>query len=647
MKRLWPYALFALILGLTVIGYWNGLNGSFIFDDIPNLTALGDLGGVNSWQAFKIYVFGNHSGPTGRPLSMLSFLINDNNWPANPWGFKLTNLQLHLICGLLLVWANYLLLRAAQWDEADALLPAILAGGIWLLHPFMVSTTLYVVQRMAILSTLFILVGIVGYLKGRLWLIAGRRPQSHAYILMSASLIFGTLLGVLSKENGALLPMLVLVIEIFLWRTATNSTRPKNWWISLFLVLPTLMVFGYLLRSIDLSPNPWQTRDFNLIERLYSETRIVWDYLYQLWIPRIEGHGLYQDGFIISRSLTEPLTTLWAVLGFGVLFAAMPLLYRRYPLIWLAITFFLCGQILESTVLGLELYFEHRNYAPSLFMFLPLAVGIHNLGNKLRPRTSVVVILALLITLFGLTWQRSQIWANPYLLQTYWTIDNPRSARSKNFLASRLADQGKYDEALEMMAGMIKEMPTSPILLMNRLRMSVNAHKATPEDFIKTAEILAYRPFDAQGLNILDKIVNDVIRTEDLANYQLPTLGFIHLMNAPGSYRKTPGFMQMTAYHQARLYRTLGDARQAQEYYLLAMNRYGTAKLGLEMFVEMAESGYIQEASEMLDTLEKGIAAGTYSVQPLGAAHYQQEIARMRRILQDSIEAQQKQQPQN
>lgn len=645
MKKLWPYTLLFLILALTIIGYWNGLNGSFIFDDIPNLTALGDLGGVESWQTFKVYVLGNISGPTGRPLSMLSFLINDNNWPTNPWGFKLTNLQLHLICGLLLVWVNYLLLRAAQWNEADALLPAVLAAGVWMLHPFMVSTTLYVVQRMAILSTLFMLVGIVGYLKGRLWLLEGRRPPSHAYVLMSASLIFGTVLAVFSKENGALLPMLVLVIELFLWRTAGNIP-PRYWWTALFLVLPTLAIIAYLLHSIDLSPNPWQTRNFNLSERLYSEARIVWDYLYQLWIPRIEGHGLFQDGFVISRSLTEPITTLWAVLGFAAVFAALPLLYRRYPFIWLALTFFLCGHLLESTVLGLELYFEHRNYAPALFMFLPLALGIQHLGNKLRPRTSVAVILALLIMLFGLTWQRSQLWAKSYVLQTYWAINNPLSARGKNFLVSRLADQGKYDEALEMMEGMIKEIPNSPLLLMNRLRISVNAHKATPEDFTNTAEILANQPFDAQGLNVLDNLFNDVTSNEDLANYRLPMLGFIHRMNAPDSYSKNHRFMQLTAYHQASLYRTLGDARRAQEYYLLAMNRYGTAKLGLEMFVEMAESGYTHEAELMLDALEKGIASGAYSVQPLGAAHYQQEIARVRRILQNTIEAQAAQQTQ-
>lgn len=81
---------------------------------------------------------------------------------------------------------------------------------LWLFHPYFVSTTLYVVQRMAQLTTLFSLVGIIGYLKARCYVM---EKPIFAYISMAFILGVSTLLATFSKENGALLPLLILVIE--------------------------------------------------------------------------------------------------------------------------------------------------------------------------------------------------------------------------------------------------------------------------------------------------------------------------------------------------------------------------------------------------------------------------------------------------
>src|SRR5690606_6940387 len=133
-----------------------GLRGGFFFDDYLNLDAMGDYGGVTDWETFRAFVFSGWSGPTGRPISLASFLLNDNSWPSYaPW-FKKTNLLIHVLCGLLLCWASLLLLRNFKSvPERQAQWIAVLACAFWLLHPYMVSTTLYVVQRMAQLATLF------------------------------------------------------------------------------------------------------------------------------------------------------------------------------------------------------------------------------------------------------------------------------------------------------------------------------------------------------------------------------------------------------------------------------------------------------------------------------------------------------------
>ena len=71
-----PLSLLLLTL-LTVAVYWPGLAGGFLFDDYPNLDDMGNYGGVVDWDSFRAFVFSGWSGPTGRPVSLASFLLDD------------------------------------------------------------------------------------------------------------------------------------------------------------------------------------------------------------------------------------------------------------------------------------------------------------------------------------------------------------------------------------------------------------------------------------------------------------------------------------------------------------------------------------------------------------------------------------------
>lgn len=566
-------------------------------------------------------------------MSLLSFLLNDNTWPSTPWSFKYTNLLLHLICGLLLAWASYLLLLAARWADEAAAWVAVLSASIWLLHPFMLSTTLYVVQRMTVLSTLFMLAGMVGYLKGRLWLMQGSKPALQAHLLMTVAVGLGTLLAVLSKENGALLPMLILVLEAYLRHAHPATVHPWRWWTSVVLVIPSMAVVAYLASQINFSPDLWPTRPFDQVERLYSESRIVWDYLRQLWIPQIEGSGLYQDGFVISRSLTDPVITLWAVLAWGGLLLALLLLYRRAPLLWLALVFFLCGHLIESTVIGLELYFEHRNYGPSLFMFMPLAAAIYWLGDRHGRSIAIMASAGVIAVLAGMTWQRSHLWSDNDRLQTYWAARSPQSARGKNYLLGRLVTEKRYGEALAYAKRATEELPNSSLLTMGLLRIQINTGQATEADFDTAARQLIAQPFDAQTVAGLRTLVDDIVAVDALARYRQPMLSLLVQLSKGGPYHDFPLFLRLVAYSQARLYLALGDTSQAFLHYQVAIQRYGLANAAMQMFAEMASAGHKAQARAMLGVIERGIAAGTLDTKPLGADYYQGEIARMREAL--------------
>ena len=633
MKKILSLFLLASALVACFFAYQAGTKGDFLFDDEPNLKYLGELGGVHNWFTLKAYVLSGWSGPTGRPISLLSFLIDDNTWPSVAAPFKYTNLCFHLITGLLLAWATYLLLRAVRFVEARAAWVAVVAAGLWMLHPYWVSTTLYVVQRMTILSGLFMLAGMVGYLKGRSWLM---QPDRHrplaAYALMAMGAGLGTLLAVLSKENGALLPLLLLVVEAFLYRMRVDAP-PRKIWLVVVLGLPALAVLMYLAKHINFSPNLWPNRPFDQVDRLYSETRILWDYMGQLWLPRIEGAGLFQDGFEISRSLLQPMITVWAVVGWVAVLLCLPLLYRRLPFVWLAIVFFLCGHLIESTVIGLELHFEHRNYAPAFFMFLPLAIGIDWLGQRYRPRMAIAVTLALMAMLAGMTWQRSLLWADADRLQTYWAMKDPQSARGRNYLISRLVEEKKYGEALAWADQAVQELPHSSLLTMSWLRIHVNTGQATEEHFEQAAAQLVQQAFDAQTASGLRILVDDAVAAPELTRYHQPLLHLLNTLTERGPYKEFPLFLRVVAYNKARLYLLMGDVPQAQIHYLDAIQRYGLASSAMQMFAEMAGAGHLQEAQQLLDHIRQGVESGKLNTDPLGQNHYQQEIQRMQKIM--------------
>ena len=101
----------AALLALALWAYRPGLSGDFLFDDFGTLPALGAGGSIDNADALGRYLTSGGGDPTGRPLALASFLVDANDWPADPYPFKHTNMLLHLLNGMLLCW---LLLRLGR-----------------------------------------------------------------------------------------------------------------------------------------------------------------------------------------------------------------------------------------------------------------------------------------------------------------------------------------------------------------------------------------------------------------------------------------------------------------------------------------------------------------------------------------------------
>ena len=183
-----------------------------------------------------------------RGITRVSFALTQYFGDGSPFWFKYQNLMLHLINGLLVFWLILPARAATRVDIeaiplASSISPAWFALAItalWLLHPLHVSTVLYAVQRLVLLASLFMLAALICYVKGRT--LAQTRPVAGATLALIGVGLFG-MLGLLSKEIAALLPLLFGLIEWFFFRLRFTSTRERTA-MSIVLVLVVVVPVG-------------------------------------------------------------------------------------------------------------------------------------------------------------------------------------------------------------------------------------------------------------------------------------------------------------------------------------------------------------------------------------------------------------------
>lgn len=598
-----PALLLLPLLVFTVWLYWPGLDGPFLFDDFPNLAGLSNFGGVHDWESLKQYVLTGIAGPTGRPLALLSFLIDDNAWPSNPHSFKYTNLLLHLLTGLLLlVVLRQLLQRLPQAGcHADAIALAVTA--FWLLHPLNVSTVLYVVQRMAILSALFSLLATTGYLHGRNLLATAPR---RAHVWMGLSLFFGTLAAVLSKENGALTPILVLVLEITILR-ATAGPRPHRLFSALFLWLPLFGLCSYfflLWLSGDLASG-YGNRSFTLYERLLTQARALWEYIGWWLIPRPGQRGLYADDYLASQSLLAPWTTLPALIG--LLLATVLAIHqrRRQPLFAAAVLYFLAGHLLESTVIPLELYFEHRNYQPAMLLVLPLITSL--LGLSARLRTLLLVVILALPTAV-LAWQVS-IWKDSVGLALYWARIHPESMRAETAAESILHHIGRSDLALEYNARARIRHPQDLTLAANALLLKCSQGEVDESTYTETLQVFRNGRYDYRIFDHLRTLV--VLATDhgcrglDAERTRLLLAALLDNPEGQGPNAKRQGLHLIGLLEIKQ-----GRGESGFEWFTRSQSERPDPDIGLLEVATLATYGWLDLALRHLDRVEAGIRAG-------------------------------------
>jgi len=625
-----PACLFLLALVIAWLAYLPGLHGGFLFDDFANLPSLGAAGPVDNWPSFLRYITSGTADPTGRPLALLSFLADAHDWPAQPYPFKRTNLLLHLAnAALLFILLSRLGREAVKGRNGGSALErrldlaAALAAALWLLHPLLVSTTLYIVQREAMLPATCALAGMIFWLRGRSLIRTGVVRRGIALVAGSIGLF--TMLGVLSKANGALLPLFVLAIEYTLlsprasaWPAGQSAYRRI---IFLFAGLPTALVLAYLawLGWKGLAHGIDDLRPWTLGQRLLTEPRILFDYLRLLWVPRPFTSGVFNEQYKVSASLLDPQTTFMAVAGVLAMLAALPWLRKYWPAMAVAVAFYFSAHVLEATTVPLELYYEHRNYVPALFLFWPLALAIVGvdlqlaLPRKTRPRindvAAVAVSVLMVAGLAAMTWANSSLWGDTSGQALVWARMNPGSPRAQTNAAAAEMASGHPVAAMARLGPMLARDPTQIQVALNLVGAECQAGAVQPAAL--TAATTAIKSTRDPGTLLLGWASRaiDSAREGRCPGLDLAALDSIVKAGLDNPFFKA-GRRQDIEHIRGNIALARGDATAALAYFNSALDEQPRIETALQQSATLGDAGHAREGLAHLDHFDS-LRSGT------------------------------------
>lgn len=441
------FVLLALIL-LPV--YANTFSAAWQFDDSPNIVKNKKLHIKTLDSAsFRQVLLGTKK----RILPVLSFALNWYVGQDQVAGYHVVNIAIHLLTTFLLyltilaLFQTPLLKKLYEQGRArgtvsdDAFFVAFFSAALWAVNPIQTQAVTYIVQRMAEMAALFYLSGMFFYLKARLSE-GNQRKRFSALVVVS---FFG---AVLSKENAIMLPAsLVLLEQIFFSgrrKQSHQGLRVLVWagvaGLGMMFFLAAAFNNAHIFSFLD----DYGYRPFSLTERVLTEPRIVLFYLSLIFYPLPARLSIAHD-VALSTSLFSPWTTSVAIAIIAVLISLSWKLRHKMPLLSFAMLFFFINHIVESTIVPLELIFEHRNYLPSLFLFAPFVAGVKRLSNDYMHKNKALAVFLLFclpaVTVgFGrFAYERNQVWQSPESLWLDALSKTRNDARAATNMAIRLA----------------------------------------------------------------------------------------------------------------------------------------------------------------------------------------------------------------
>ena len=367
-----------IIAMVGIIAYSNSFGVPFVLDDTgqisdnPMIKDLANFGRALGGTAFTEadgYLYNSR-----RFIGYLSFALDYRLWGLDVTGYHAVNLAIHILNSILVYFLVLLTFRTPYFNGQRSAISdqqsgdsrftihdsrsvdhspftiydsrsfiALFSALLFVAHPVQTQAVTYVVQRFTSLATMFYILSVVLYIKGRLITekarghgpeaVEGKSSTDKGSLALPVAYYFLSLLSAVfameTKEIAFTLPMIILLYEFLFF----GSLQRKK----LLLIIPFLLVLLIILLSIigtgkslsELLPAISKlTRVQSDIPRtvyFFTELRVIMTYLRLLVLPvrqNLDYDYPLQHSFF---SLSVVLSFLFLAALFGI---AIYLLYK-------------------------------------------------------------------------------------------------------------------------------------------------------------------------------------------------------------------------------------------------------------------------------------------------------------------------------
>ncbi|KAA3605679.1 MAG: O-GlcNAc transferase [Planctomycetota bacterium] len=496
----WGNALLLLLLAL--VAYWPSMGNGWIWDDDHYVTGNRTLESVEGLGQIWLEP---SATPQYYPMVHTSYWLERRIWGdvqddsgrpgPNPFGYHLDNVLLHGLAALLLWRVLRLLAVPGAW----------LAAALFAVHPVTVESVAWVTERKNVLSAVFAFGSAWAWLRFAGFPLApkpahpdqeaggaGEFKLSWPYYVLSF-LLFGAAL--LSKSVTASMPLALMLI--CLWQ---GGWRPWAKLLSLLLMIPVGVVAGLHTASLERTQvnaeGPYW--DFDFVERLLIAGRASWFYLqklvwpdpllffYERWKPEPEEWWQW----LFPAAVVAVLAGLWGLrkrIGLGPLIAFLFFGGTLFPALgflnvyphrfsWVAdhFQYHACVGVLAlfaAILAGRSWWTSAKDEASSSRVEGPL-------GSQWSP-AALVLSLALLVVLGGLTWRQCGLYQNEEVLWQKTMEANPKAYAAKVNMAAIYWERNQLELAGDLYREALEEDPINHSALFALAQMEMQQGKLT------------------------------------------------------------------------------------------------------------------------------------------------------------------------
>lgn len=449
----------------VLLAYFGAPGNAFVLDDWHGITenpAVRSLDNIPSYFRDANTMSVLKTNVDYRPILQTTYAINYNLSGYDVAGphtdtWHWTNILIHFVVS----WSIFLLGRRLFGSLGLAPIPGlpgpiadacILAAAVlFAVHPITAACVNYISARSSSLTTMFVLLSLLCYLRGL------ARP--HRWWRFVCSGIF-FILAMLTKVEAISLLAALFLAEALLnpasrgrpWSRKWNDWRPYARFIP-FVILGLILVFIWNRQTGLVNSSTRAGVGVTSGDYLLTQFRAWWYYIAQIFAPTnlIADYPTYPLSKVDAFWKGEEMRVVLALAGWVLVgFLALATLRRAPVVAFLIICFFAYLSPHSSIIPFAEPVNEHRPYLADTCVFLLFAIAAGLLLNRFAPHPRSVLIaigIVLFIPLTLLARDRTKIWHDGETLWGDNVRKTPDSARVHNNYGLELMKKGRAAEA--------------------------------------------------------------------------------------------------------------------------------------------------------------------------------------------------------